>query len=190
VLRADQRLSEWIESFRKDAECTFGILKGRFRVLKTGIRLDGPEAADRVWLTCCALHNFLLEEDGLDDWNGDLGLNNDIADMRYAPFALQRLSQEEFSTFGSRQHEMECVEEEALRRHFEGAADEEDNSDIEEMDAQVAGGIQYGRNGGIVVNSLSYNDFQNRLVEHFDILHRKQKVRWPCPTTTTTKDKL
>jgi hypothetical protein len=34
-------------------------------------------AADRVWLTCCALHNFLLGEDVLDDWNGELlGLNN------------------------------------------------------------------------------------------------------------------
>jgi DDE superfamily endonuclease len=56
----EKRLSQWIESFRKDVECVFGILKGRFRILKTGIRLDGPEAADNVWLTCCASHNLLL----------------------------------------------------------------------------------------------------------------------------------
>jgi Plant transposon protein len=33
LLRSEERLSDWIESFRKDAECNFGILKGRFRVL-------------------------------------------------------------------------------------------------------------------------------------------------------------
>jgi hypothetical protein len=32
------RFSQWLESIRKDVECTFGILKGRFRILKTGIR--------------------------------------------------------------------------------------------------------------------------------------------------------
>jgi hypothetical protein len=28
--------SELVESLRKDVECTFGILKGRWRILKTG----------------------------------------------------------------------------------------------------------------------------------------------------------
>ena len=40
--------SKWIESMRKDVECTFGILKGRFRVLKTGIPLHGIEVCDKV----------------------------------------------------------------------------------------------------------------------------------------------
>jgi hypothetical protein len=31
------RFSEWMESMRKDVECTFGILKGRFLLLKYGI---------------------------------------------------------------------------------------------------------------------------------------------------------
>ncbi|KAL3777685.1 hypothetical protein ACHAWO_007849 [Cyclotella atomus] len=30
--------SEWLESMRKDVECTFGIMKGRWRILKTGVR--------------------------------------------------------------------------------------------------------------------------------------------------------
>ena len=51
------RFSTWLESMRKDVECTFGILKGRFRVLKTGIRLAGTESADNMFMTCCALHN-------------------------------------------------------------------------------------------------------------------------------------
>jgi hypothetical protein len=35
-------------------------------VLKTGIRLFGTDGPDKVFLTCCALHNCLLEIDGLD----------------------------------------------------------------------------------------------------------------------------
>ena len=31
--------SEWMESTRKDVECAFGILKGRWRILKTDVRL-------------------------------------------------------------------------------------------------------------------------------------------------------
>ena len=54
---------------RKDVECAFGILKGWWCILKTDIRVKGIEAVDIVWLTCCALHNWLLEIDGLDsDW--------------------------------------------------------------------------------------------------------------------------
>ena len=57
---------------RKDVECFFGIMKGRWRILKTGIRLEGVDSVDKVWLTCCALHNWLLKIDGLDDaWDGE-----------------------------------------------------------------------------------------------------------------------
>jgi Plant transposon protein len=54
-----------LESMRKDVECTFGIRKGRFRILKIGIRLHSIESVDRLWKTCCALHNMLLDDDGL-----------------------------------------------------------------------------------------------------------------------------
>ena len=68
------RMSEWLESMRKDVECTFGIMKGRFIILKNGIKLQNFELTDQVWLTCCALHNMLLFADGLDKGreNGEL----------------------------------------------------------------------------------------------------------------------
>jgi len=52
------RFSKWLESLRKDVECTFGIMKGRFRILKTGVPLHGIEVCDGVWLKGCALHNL------------------------------------------------------------------------------------------------------------------------------------
>ena len=60
------RFSEWLESMRKDVECTFGILKGRFAVLRYGLRLRSIEKCDQLYATCCALHNRLLFIDGLD----------------------------------------------------------------------------------------------------------------------------
>ena len=63
----------------------FWDLKGWWQILKTGNRVQGLESADKVWLTCCVLHNWLLEIDGLDagwqsqiltvpsKWEGDLG---------------------------------------------------------------------------------------------------------------------
>jgi len=70
--------SKWIESMRKDVKCTFGILKGRFRVLKTGISLHGIDVCDNVWYTCCALHNFLLEEDNLSErWDVNRYMQSD-----------------------------------------------------------------------------------------------------------------
>ncbi len=101
--RVDEiRWSKWVESMRKDVECTFGIIKGRFRILKTGIRMDGINAVDNVWFTCCALHNWLLDIDGLtgewrdgvpvSDWEGRLGEHDDnecISDR--VPNAISRL---------------------------------------------------------------------------------------------------
>ena len=34
------RFSEWLESMRKDVECTFGIMKGRFCTLRYGVRFQ------------------------------------------------------------------------------------------------------------------------------------------------------
>jgi hypothetical protein len=63
--------SKWIELMRKDIECTLRILKGRWRILKSGVRISGVEKVDKVWFTCCALHNWLLEIDGLNgQWRG------------------------------------------------------------------------------------------------------------------------
>jgi hypothetical protein len=65
--------SKWLELMRKDVECTFSILKGQWRIIKSGVRLCGVDALYYVWLTCCALHNWLLEVDGLkEEWVGDV----------------------------------------------------------------------------------------------------------------------
>ena len=182
LMRKEARFSEWLESMRKDVECAFGILKGRWRVLKTGIRLDGPEAADRVWLTCCALHNYLLEgnEEQSGEWMGAIG-QNDVADMRrHAPFALQRLSNEGLKDFGGREQELEAAEAAAMERGERVAIDLENiDENIDEEETRLFQPIQHTPNGAIVINSLTHSDFRRRLVDHFDIMFRHKSLAWP-----------
>jgi hypothetical protein len=158
---AEFRFSKWIESLRKDVECTFGILKGRFRILKTGIPLHGIEATDKIWLTCCALHNFLLEEDGLD---GPWGANQYMSGMG--------------------EHELSDV------RHFvgENASATYDTSgigpgtdyyyassgpDTDQM-AEVAHDMSSNH-----IRHLTREQFRNKLIKHFDVQWKKKNIVWP-----------
>ena len=61
--------SSQIESVRKDVECVFGILKKRFLFLKHPIRIASAQKIERVFVTCCVLHNLLIDYDGMDNWN-------------------------------------------------------------------------------------------------------------------------
>ncbi|CAN0185610.1 unnamed protein product, partial [Pylaiella littoralis] len=45
-----QEWSKRFESVRKDIECFFGRLKGRFRLFKTGILFNSREKIDNAWL--------------------------------------------------------------------------------------------------------------------------------------------
>ena len=51
-----------LESVRKDVECTFGILKKRWKILEYGICFDNIEVVERVFIVCCILHNMMLSK--------------------------------------------------------------------------------------------------------------------------------
>ena len=59
--------SEWLESVRKDVECTFGILKIRFRLLRNPVIYQCGDTISNAFKTACLLHNMLLVFDGLND---------------------------------------------------------------------------------------------------------------------------
>ena len=52
--------SEFLESVRKDVECTFGILKMRWFILKKGFQFHSVKTFDDTFKTCCILHNMIL----------------------------------------------------------------------------------------------------------------------------------
>lgn len=74
--------SKTLESVRKDVERFFGILKGRFRILKLGVLFQDKIDIDNMFFTCCTLHNMLHAFDGLDvlepatSWGGKEGLHD------------------------------------------------------------------------------------------------------------------
>ena len=57
-----------VQSTRKDIECVFGILKKRFLILKSPIRQQIKQNVERMFLSCCVLHNMTMEEEGLHGW--------------------------------------------------------------------------------------------------------------------------
>ena len=66
---SDKSTLKWakrMESVRKDSECTYGILKQRFRELRLPSEFRRAITVERVFKTCCHLHNRLLRWDGLD----------------------------------------------------------------------------------------------------------------------------
>ena len=97
------RFSKRLESMCKDVECFFGIMNGRFCILRYGLRFQTMEDCDKAWLTCCYLHNMFLEIDclhkdwehgHLSDWerfDADHLLKDSHMNMT-TPFAFARLN--------------------------------------------------------------------------------------------------
>ena len=174
------RWSKWLESMRKDVECTFGILKGRFRILKTGIRLHGAEVVDQIWLTCCALHNWLIDIDGLDnewegaipvsDWTGTLGDHDfegieDQIPNEPPPNPIARIT----TALEPRTYDVSGL----------GPGDDVHEGTIMLTQDDAGDGLYKNEDDIRNVRDLPLGFFRSRLVEHFDILFKKGEIYWP-----------
>lgn len=174
------RWSRWVESMRKDVECTFGILKGRWRILKCGVRVHGVDKVDLIWLTCCALHNWLLDIDGLNnewrgeqvatcnesDWLGDLG-RHDFDGLALGrtriPNAILRLS----NNLTDRNFDATGMGpgEDIADEYYEAFSRDIDDND--------------GGDTTRVVSNLTLRNFRSKLVEHFHIMWSRSRIVWP-----------
>jgi len=133
------------------------------RILKTGIRLEGVAVANMVWKTCCALHNMLLEIDGLDEpWDGVLGEHDDHNSDRCVPRGVAR----NFDSSG-------IGPGEDIHRG---------NIDIDTSNDAELNFHEADLNDGEVrtVRHLSQHYFRRKLVDHWAIKVEKKSVLWPC----------
>ena len=161
------RFSEWLESMRKDVECLFGIMKGRFLILRYGIRFHKIVMCDKLWVTCCAMHNMLLDIDDLrKNWqNGAKSdweiFNNDHKNRSKirTPFAINRLH---------RHQEMEDTDEDD---EYDSYVD--NNTDISKICDK------YSSNGKRIVSRMPLSLFRQCLINHFDIRYKKNDIVWP-----------
>jgi hypothetical protein len=157
-----------MESMRKDVECTFGILKGRWRILKAGVRLWGVLKTDDVWLTCCALHNWLLDIDGfggewnggelVSDWTGPLGDMDFDGINEEIPNAIARL----------------CLNLDP--RNYDTSGMGRGNDVVVD---DMVDGVHVGRLVRNTVASLSLAQFRRKLVEHHSVQFHKNTLVWP-----------
>lgn len=152
----DALWSKWVESVRKDVECVFGILKGRFRCLKLPIYLHDKPTIDSMFFTCCILHNMLLVEDGYDRrWESDINWSGQAGDHDYEDIgsifkkhlfrAQASLPTTDFSMMGTQ----------AVSQHFtivHGDAEEE----IE----------------------LTHDGLKRKLINHFCYCYGKGYIKW------------
>jgi hypothetical protein len=76
-----------ISSARKDVECTFGIVKARFRILKYPILCQELSDVNNIFTTCCVFHNLLLSYD-----SGDFSDNGELDAAAVAARASSRVT--------------------------------------------------------------------------------------------------
>jgi hypothetical protein len=76
-----------ISSARKDVECTFGVMKARFRILKHPILCQELSDVNNIFTTCCIFHNMLLAYD-----SGDFADNGDLDATAVAARARSRVT--------------------------------------------------------------------------------------------------
>ncbi|KAI2511361.1 Plant transposon protein [Fragilaria crotonensis] len=164
-------------------EKTFGILKGRWRILKTGIRLHNTEIVDNIWMTCCALHNMLLDVDGLSagwqngvpsQWELESGQFDDID----VPASIRKLIDPNginpravWSYDTSYCGYMDAVDDDNDCRESE---QNQPNNNNDDHDA-----VEFRNESPISVNNMSLKHFREMLVEHFNILFHDNKIIWP-----------
>jgi hypothetical protein len=164
---------------RKDVECTFGILKGRWQILKAGVRIHGVDGVDDVWLTCCALHNWLLDIDGLSgewkngmpvsDWKGPIGgMDLEGIDAGVAN-VIVRLSK----NLNPRNYDSSGMGPgNDLVGEVYGFRDSDSEEGVDE-------GVETSTTTALKISSLSLPFFRSKLVAHFSILFERNQIVWP-----------
>lgn len=151
--------SKWVKSVRKDVECVFGILKGRFRCFKLPTFYQNKSVIDNMFFTCCILQNILLNVDGYDirwekdvKWLGQSGKHHN-EDMAFFKKHLRRVKNIE----GSTDYALQGVR--AVRDRYEifheGAEEIED----------------------------SHFTLRGKLVDHFIRKYTKREIEWLIQNT-------
>ena len=144
-------------------------------VLKRGITLHGIEAMDKIWLTCCALHNFLLEEDGLE-------MNWDSLDPKEVPGVVH--GQETYiSVWGGEM--MKCWYVLVMMKVWKLALPAPIIKVLLMTITPLLSSQAKAHHlppSKSKVWSLTWDQFRDRLVENFNIQWTRNEVIWPSQT--------
>ena len=138
--------------------------------------MHGLLKCNRIWLTCVALHNMLLEVDGLaEKWDDGVqsDFQRDEQDDSDLPFSIRRLESPtgtkvyDFSGMGQGNDCISCS----------------DNETGTKEDCETEENVTINDDGSINVSDLSLKLFREKLVIHFNILFLQNKIQWPKRNT-------
>ena len=150
------RWSEYAESVRKDVECSFGILKKRYQILKNAITWHKKSQIDNAVYSCVILHNMLHEFDGYDErWETEI-LNSHYDEDEKNCLTVMR------------------------RRQIETIENRIDHSSIGRLMANV-NNIAFANNldnQTAFEKSNEHSDLQDKLVKHMHYQYMSGKLRW------------
>eukprot|EP00956_Cyclotella_meneghiniana_P005219 scaffold6502_cov38-Cyclotella_meneghiniana.AAC.6 len=100
-----------LESVRKDVECTFGILKKRWRILEYGMHYRSIDRCEKIFVTCCVLHNMMLDLITPSDAEARVGRGCPLpGDAIYLEGATDRCDTESRLNWCGRDYKAERVE--------------------------------------------------------------------------------
>ena len=133
--------------------------------------------ADSIWLTCCALHNWLLEKYGYtSEWDGNMGLFDEEDNEDNISFALRRLvtgrSHREYDSSGMGAGHNNNGEDNGNHNEEQDPFDVDLGFDVNDNQCINQSGIN-------LVKDLSSDTMRDKLVTHFNILFQQNKIQWP-----------
>jgi hypothetical protein len=135
------------------------------------MRISGVDNVDKTWLTCCALHNWLLKVDGLNgEWKGEVLLSDWEGEMGGLDFdGLQSCIPNTIARL--------CAKLDPRNYNLSGIGPGEDDTG-ESHDSDK--GIDDGIVGFLAsVKDLSLLFIVRQLVDHFTIMFLLNKNSWP-----------
>lgn len=154
-----------------------------------GVRVHGTEAVDNIWSTCCALHNWLLEVDGIDgvwhhgeagdDWSSDAGqfeADDAINASEIAPrafYSLTGLMEFDRSRMG--------VGNDVIATNNNGNSNGTTDCNLiltHQQQTEIVDAAYIDHEDAFVVNDLNMEYFRQKLVEHFTIEKEKGNIVW------------
>ena len=150
----------------KDIKYVFKILKGRFRILKYGMRFRKVENCDMLFKTLCAMHNFLIKEDGLD-----------IGWMNYKDMLEEdQMKRNQFPSMLLRLYNL-CME-------IINSSSEEEETHTPWKRVMCSIKHKFTNKKKRIVRKMPQKIFIECLFEQFTICYKDEKIAWPRRTLT------
>ena len=150
-------------------------MKGRFGILKAGIRVHGVNSTDKIWMMCCALHNLLIGIDGLSvEWEGEMRLH-DQEEGKEILFVLRRLQ----NRAANRNYDTSGMGPGFINNNN---IDEEEGSEMDQLlykECTESDEVEVNQNEINDLTVLPAVTFRLKLITHFDVLFSGSQIEWP-----------